>query len=91
MKNVLHFAGGTSLGEQNQFLYFLDEYKKIYKDTLYGGNVTTFKKTSVDPIQITQADSMQKVLMNMTAVWEIYANYFWKDAGCTFFRSLMWG
>jgi len=80
MKNVLHFAGGTSLGEQNQFLYFLDEYKKIYKDTLYGGNVTTFKKTSVDPIQITQADSIRKLIENGVS----FMNFFGHAAGSSF-------
>ena len=80
MKNVLHFAGGTSLGEQNQFLYFLDEYKKIYRDTLFGGNVTTFKKTSVDPIQITQSDSIRALIEGGVS----FMNFFGHAAGSSF-------
>lgn len=80
MKNVLHFAGGTSIGEQNQFLYFLNQYKSYFEDTLYGGKVTTFKKTTVNPIQIAQADSIKKIIENGVS----FMNFFGHAAGSSF-------
>jgi hypothetical protein len=80
MKNVLHFAGGTSLGEQNQFAYLLDQYKNMYLDTLFGGRVTTFKKTSADPIQIAQADSIRQLIENGVS----FMNFFGHAAGSSF-------
>jgi len=50
MKNVLHFAGGTTEYEQTLFHSFLTQYKNTIEDTLYGGNVTPFNKLTADPI-----------------------------------------
>jgi len=80
MKNGLHFAGGTSLGEQNQFLYILNQYKSTYEDTLFGANITTFKKTSADPIQIAQSDSIKKLIEDGVS----FMNFFGHAAGSSF-------
>lgn len=58
-KHVLHFAGGTDLGQQQQFQGYLNTYKTIIEDTLYGGRVYDFKKTTTAPIQITVSDSVK--------------------------------
>ncbi len=58
-KHVLHFAGGTDLGQQLLFQSFLNTYKGIIQDTAYGGKVYDFKKTTTAPIQITISDSVK--------------------------------
>ncbi|MBK7667244.1 MAG: hypothetical protein IPJ32_07760 [Sphingobacteriaceae bacterium] len=58
-KHVLHFAGGTDLGQQLLFQSFLSTYKGIIQDTSYGGKVYDFKKTTTAPIQITISDSVK--------------------------------
>jgi len=58
-KHVLHFAGGTNAGEQALFQSYLGNYKNIIQDTLYGGKVYDFKKTTSAPIQITISDSVK--------------------------------
>ncbi|MBI2269929.1 MAG: hypothetical protein HYU69_06160 [Bacteroidetes bacterium] len=52
MKEVLHFAGGDDVYQNQTFRYFLDSYKKIIEDTLFGGHVKTYSKVSSDPISI---------------------------------------
>ncbi len=59
MKYVLHFGGGTSIGEQQQYTGYLNHYKNIIEDTSFGGIVQTYLKTSSAPIQINQSDSLR--------------------------------
>jgi len=58
MKTILHFGGGANAAEQASFASYLNNYKNIIEDTLYGGKVSTFLKNSSEPIQITQSDSI---------------------------------
>lgn len=51
MKNILHLGGGNP-NEQPTFKNYLQNYESIIEDTLFGGNVYSFFKTSPDPISI---------------------------------------
>jgi len=62
MKKALHFSGGTAGAELLQIRAFLDSYKYILEDTLFGGNVQTFQKTSSQPFQVTQVDSITSLI-----------------------------
>ena len=62
MKNVLHFGGGYNVSEQNAFMTYLNSYKNIIEDTLFGGSVSSFFKTSSMPIQITQSDTIRNLI-----------------------------
>lgn len=62
MKNIVHFGGGMNANEQATFASYLDSYKTIIEDTLFGGLVSSFFKTSSDPIQITQSDSVRNLI-----------------------------
>ncbi len=59
MKHILHFGGGTSSVEQNSFKAYLSSYENIIEDTLYGGEVSNFYKTSSAPIDINTSDTLQ--------------------------------
>lgn len=67
MKNILHLGGGYSLNEQQQIAGFLNGYKSIIEDTLFGGNVISFFKQSSQPYSISIADSID-TLMNIEGV-----------------------
>lgn len=58
-KHVLHFAGGADPGQQALFQSYLNNYKGIIQDTLFGGKVYDFWKTTNAPIQITISDSIK--------------------------------
>jgi hypothetical protein len=51
MKNVVHVVGGNEPALVNQLSNYMNKYKQIISDTLFGGNVTTFKKSSTETIQ----------------------------------------
>ena len=51
MKNFIHIVGGKTEGESQQLGSYMDQNKFIAEDTLYGGKVETFRKTSVATIQ----------------------------------------
>lgn len=61
-KKILHFSGGSAGAELLQIRAFMDSYKYIIEDTLYGGSVQTFQKTSSEPFQITQVDSITQLV-----------------------------
>ena len=51
MKNVVHVMGGSEDALVAQLTGYMNKYKQIISDTLFGANVTTFKKTSAETIQ----------------------------------------
>ena len=50
-KNVVHVIGGNEPALVAQLSNYMTKYKNIISDTLFGGNVTTFKKSSTETIQ----------------------------------------
>jgi hypothetical protein len=51
MKNVVHAVGSSEPGLQLLLDTYMKNYKGIISDTLFGGNVNTFTKTSASSIQ----------------------------------------
>ncbi len=74
MKRILHFAGGTSIQEANGFENNLNTYKNIVEDTLFGGNVITFKKSSSAPIQTTLTDSIMEYIDEGVAIMTFFGH-----------------
>ncbi|MCH7535233.1 MAG: hypothetical protein IH948_05740 [Bacteroidetes bacterium] len=64
MKKILHFGGGTSAAEQIQFKGYLKSYENILENPAFGGQVTTFLKTSTEPIQITSTEIIKNLIDN---------------------------
>jgi len=62
MKRVLHLAGGENLQDQTIFQYYLNSYIPIIEDTLYGGKVYSFFKTSSDPISTATSDFLDSLI-----------------------------
>ncbi len=58
-KHVLHFIGGDAGFEQGQIKAYMDFNEATIKDTLTGFTVTSYYKTSTDPIQFLQALELQ--------------------------------
>lgn len=74
MKNVLHFGGGTDLGEQQLLAGKLNTYKQIIEDTLFGGNVITVLKSSTDPIQINLSQYVQQLIDSGCSMMTFYGH-----------------
>ncbi|MCW5899212.1 MAG: hypothetical protein KIT10_08065 [Flavobacteriales bacterium] len=80
MKNILHFAGGVNAAESVLHQNLLNGFKAIAEDTCFGGDVTTFKKTSSDVFQQAAADSVRAKIEEgvtvMTFIAHAFANGF---------------
>ena len=50
-KNIVHVVGGNDPTLVQQLSGYMNKYKTIISDTLFGGNVTTFRKSSTETIQ----------------------------------------
>ncbi len=74
MKQILHFGGGISLYEQNQLKSYLDYYKSVVQDTLFGGKVKDFFKTSSSPIQINTSDTLKQLINNGVALMTFFGH-----------------
>jgi hypothetical protein len=57
MKQFIHVTGGKDSSENNTFKTYMNNYKSIVEDTLYGGIVESFSKTSTGTVQ--QASSLR--------------------------------
>ena len=51
MKNVVHVTGSSEPYLGTVLCHYMSSYRQIIQDTLFGGNVSTFCKTSTDPIE----------------------------------------
>jgi hypothetical protein len=61
-KRAIHFIGGTSASDQIAFNGFMSGLKQTYRDTLIGGTVYSFYKTSTAPISINTNDSITQLI-----------------------------
>src|SRR6185295_1370933 len=55
MKNILHTIGGSDSAETGVFRSYMDGYKAIAEDTLFGAHVETFAKSTVSAIEQAQS------------------------------------
>ena len=73
-KQVLHFGGGDNSSQQSQFKWYLDNYATIIKDTLFGGQVYGFYKTSSAPIQINTSDTLRDFINNGVSLMTFFGH-----------------
>ncbi|MEL6864620.1 MAG: C25 family cysteine peptidase [Bacteroidota bacterium] len=58
MKHVLHLGGGTTAGEQGAIKTTLTTMELSLENNTFGGEVSSFYKNSVDPIQISRSEQI---------------------------------
>lgn len=51
MKKMMHVAGGKDVSENEAFRGYMNGYKRIAEDTLFGASVETFSKTATGAVQ----------------------------------------
>jgi len=74
MKQVLHFGGGQSASEQQVYQNYLNRYKSIIQDTLLGGTVYTYLKTSSAPIEETQSAVITNFINNGVSLMTFFGH-----------------
>lgn len=58
MKNVVHVTGSSDPYLGTVLCNYMGEYKELIKDTLFGGNVHTFCKSSTNPVEQVNNDKI---------------------------------
>lgn len=50
MKNIIHVVGSNDQALGNALINYMKNYQRVIEDTMYGGNVVNFNKTSTGPV-----------------------------------------
>jgi hypothetical protein len=61
MKNVVHVTGGKDSAESDLFSFYMNQYRNIIVDTLFGGKVESFAKTSNSAVQLISGQRIQQL------------------------------
>ena len=73
-KQILHFSGGANLSQQNSYFSSMNGMKVIIEDSIFAGNVTTYRKTSSDPLDPTQVAGLRDKLKNGVSIMNFLAH-----------------
>lgn len=73
-KNVLHFVGGDTPQLTSLLSAYMGSYEQMAKDTLFGANVFTFKKTTTAPIQTNISDSIKDIISNGASLMTFFGH-----------------
>ena len=68
LKNIVHLGGGASAGEQSSIKWFLDQMTDTISSGQFGGQVSSFYKTSTTDIQIANVEGVKKNINNGAAI-----------------------
>jgi hypothetical protein len=68
MKNVAHVVGADNGALQLILDQLMANYRNIISDTLFGGNVSTFSKTTTDPVQQLNSDRLKSLMQEGLSV-----------------------
>lgn len=80
MKDIMHVIGGKDSLESQAFKFYMDGYKRIAEDSLFGGRVETFAKTSAGIVQQTSSDRILQLMNQGTG----FIGYFGHSSANTF-------
>ncbi|MEQ9188046.1 MAG: C25 family cysteine peptidase [Cryomorphaceae bacterium] len=73
-KHILHFAGGDDVGENNRFKSYLSGYQAHVEDSLFGGKVFLFSKTSGNVIEQLNTDSVRALIKSGPAIMTFFGH-----------------
>jgi hypothetical protein len=62
MKNFIHIVGASDSGENVLFSGYMNRYKNIAQDTLYGANVSTFSKQSSNAVVQASGTAIEQLI-----------------------------
>ena len=80
-KQVIHFAGGSSTSQQNQFQFYLNGMRDIIADSLFGANTTSVYKTNSDPLDPTILNSITDRITNGVSLMTYFGHASGNNSG----------
>ncbi|HEU5364576.1 MAG TPA: C25 family cysteine peptidase [Hanamia sp.] len=79
MKKVVNIVGGADSSDNDLFGYYMNIYKSILEDTLFGGNVETFSKGSSASVQLVATQRISDLFSSGISI----LNYFGHSSAST--------
>jgi len=73
-KQLLHFVGGSSSLQQNQFQGYMNDMKKIVEDTLFAGNVTNYFKSTSSPLDPNVVTSVTQKIEDGVSIMNFFGH-----------------
>jgi Peptidase family C25 len=73
-KQILHFVGGSDQSQQGQFRGYMDGMKDVIEDSLYAGNVTSYYKTTSDPLDPTVIAGVNDQISNGVSLMNFFGH-----------------
>ncbi len=80
MKDMIHVAGGKDSLENDIFKQYMNGYKVIAEDSLFGGHVETFAKTATGSVQQANSQRIEELFDNGIG----FIGYFGHSSASTF-------
>lgn len=74
MKRIIHNSGGNNADEQQSFRSYTNGLKTIVETNRFGAEVSTFSKSSNDPLQLTGFEQMQILVNSGVSIWTIFGH-----------------
>ncbi|MCB0647533.1 MAG: hypothetical protein KDC49_12780 [Saprospiraceae bacterium] len=68
LKNIVHLGGGANAGEQSSIKWFLDRMTDTITTGEFGGQVSSFFKTSSSNVQVANLEGIRKNINNGASV-----------------------
>lgn len=68
MKNIMHIVGGADSLEDDLFNSYLNGYKAIAEDSLFGASVSTFRKASTAAVQQATGQQIEQLISDGVSV-----------------------
>ncbi|MBS1738187.1 MAG: hypothetical protein JSS98_16510 [Bacteroidetes bacterium] len=74
MKNVVQIVGGKDSDENNLFRQYMYGYKNMLEDTLYGGHVELFSKTSNSAVQLISGQRIEQLFSDGISILSYFGH-----------------
>lgn len=74
MKSMLHLGGGKDGGEQTTFKNYLENFREVIEDTLYGAKVHSLFKTSTTVISKTPKDFVDSLITSGVSIINFFGH-----------------
>lgn len=74
-KQVLHFIGGSNVGQQNLFGEYMDALANILKKEKFGGNVQSIAKIGNNPLSPTELNAVMDRIRDGVSLINLFGHY----------------
>ena len=74
MKNIINVSGGGSADETDLFVSYLDGYKRIAEDSLFGGKVETFIKASSSAVEQASGARIEQLINSGVGIIQYFGH-----------------